>query len=680
MTARASATHIPLTVCGLVIGMLLMVVAPARAADSVLTPSPTSWDFGNGDIHGNPSSPQMFTFTNNTASNVNVSSVGVVGTDATEFPSSSDNCSGGTVNPGSSCGIQVAFAPTSVGSAAARLELTDDTGTLDIALSGTGITGTLSATPNPVVFNSQPYYQDGGQSVGVTIQDSGNAGTQATAATITGPDASQFNIAWGSNCGTQLYFANNSCGMGVGLNQLSGPGTFHAELEITSDSQSSPLIIPIQATALSGPDPVVSPSGGVDFGNVAIGQSAAQTFKVTNAGDWTLQIQGSFIVSGQAYTLTADGCDGQQLAPGSSCQMTAAFQPTAAGYREGTLIVITNSQRNVSPVGFSGTGVAPLHGAAVITGAASAGSALTCQAVGYPAGTGLQYQWLVNGRLMAGGNTPTFVPLDANVGQRISCRVNSSNPVSSQTVNSPATAPIAPMLLSRVPGAFSDQQTCRLVQMARALNVGGRTVSARYGQPMTPWTPLTLSSTAAVSVSIDSQRVGQGRSVTLTPRALAGFADGAHRLTATAGRASQPASLLLGPCQLAVRLAGGPHRVVSLSASSRYGLHKLTFQLPAGLRLNARKERDLGQASFNSAGYPTSVFDLIGANTGWNGVRVKLTRNTITVTGLPIQTGVVTITLRRGVVTGRAGRLIATATERGSQATRRAGSPAIWYP
>ena len=83
----------------------------------------------------------------------------------------------------------------------AALEITDDSGTLDVPLSGTGITGTLSATPNPVAFTPAPWFY-GGQQQSITIQDSNDAGVQVNSAVITGPDASRFSIGWGQNCGS----------------------------------------------------------------------------------------------------------------------------------------------------------------------------------------------------------------------------------------------------------------------------------------------------------------------------------------------------------------------------------------------------------------------------------------------------------------------------------------------
>ena len=113
---------------------------------------------------------------------------------------------------------------------------------------------------------------------------------------------------------------------------------FHAQLEISSDSLSSPLIIPLNATALNGPHAVVGPLQ-TDFGNIAIGKSASQTITVANNGDAPMQVQQAFMVTGtpSVFPITADGCSGQVVNQGSSCQFTVQFEPTAAGFRDGSV-------------------------------------------------------------------------------------------------------------------------------------------------------------------------------------------------------------------------------------------------------------------------------------------------------------------------------------------------------
>ncbi len=670
-------------VCALALAGLFGTVASASAATSVLSPAPVSWDFGTHDAHSGGGPSQTFTFTNNTASPVSVvPGVTVIGADPTDFQLSFNTCSSVILLPSPSpisfCSVQVTFNPSSAGARSASLELTDSSGTLDVPLSGTGVTGTLTARPNPLNFTPQPYF-NGGQQQQINIQNSNDAGTQATSATITGPDASLFYIAGGQNCVNQQYGPGSQCGMNVGFNPPNGPGNFHAQLEISSDSLSSPLIIPLNATALNGPHAVVSPTQ-TDFGNVAIGHSASQTITVSNDGDAPMQVQQAFMVTGtpSVFPITGDGCSGQVVNQGSFCQFTVRFQPSAAGYREGSVItIINNGPGPVTPIGFTGTGVARPQGAATITGNAAAGSTLTCNPVSYPAGTNYAYQWLRNGKTLTGGTTPVYRPSDSDVGSQLTCRLTASNPVGIQTVSSPSSGPIAAMNLSRLPGSFVDKGTCRAVNAARQMHAGGTLVAVSYPQPSVPWAPLTLTARGALHVSIDGQAVGSGRSVDITPRTLAAYLNGAHILKVSTHGHTVQTPLLLAPCSLAVRVDGGPGQGALISLAARVPIESATITLPRGLELHVTAHK-LGQFTYTPAGYPTRTFDVIGARTTSNNVTVAVTRHTINVSNLPAWTGVVCFTVRASVLSGNGGTAKATATLAGTPRHQTSNVPAVW--
>ena len=97
----------------------------------------------------------------------------------------------------------------------------------------------------------------------------------------------------------------------------------------------------------------------------------------------------------------------------------------------------------MTPIGFTGTGVPSPNGTATITGNPAAASTLTCNPVGYPAGTVYSYQWLRNGQTLRGATTATYTPSDGDVGSQLACRLTATNPVGTQTVTSPPTGPVA---------------------------------------------------------------------------------------------------------------------------------------------------------------------------------------------------------------------------------------------
>jgi len=677
--ARIPAVRVLALAVAALVALLVALAPHASAATSVLTPSPSAWDYGSTDIHaGGPT--QTFTFTNNTPGTVNVAGVAIVGADPSGFQLNSNGCLGAMLSMFGACDVQVTFAPTATGVQTAALEITDDSGTLDVPLSGTGITGTLSASPNPIQFTAEPYFY-GGQQQSITIQDSNDAGVQVTSAVITGPAASLFSIAWGQNCGSQQYGAGNSCNMGINFNPPNGPGTFHAQLEITSDSLASPLIVSISATVLSGPHGVVTPLE-TDFGDVAIGSAVARTLTIFNEGDFPMQVQGMLMITGTPADLpvTADGCTGQIVGVGSSCQFTVTYRPSAPRGLSATVIVLSNEQGAPIPAGLTGQGVAPVQGSVAVAGHLAAGSALTCTPSGYPGGTSFAYAWLRNGRQVAGARMQHFVLRDADIGARFRCRIDASNSVSSQVATSRQTGAVTPMLLTGEPGAFTDESTCRSAVMSHLLRLGRRVVVVGYGAPVTPWAPLTLATTAVLRARLDGRIVGDGTSITISPQTLASFGDGRHALTVTAAGVRTQARLVLGACALAVRVNGGPGQATMVAASSRYGVSSLTFRLPRNLHLAAGTGRVVGWVTVTPAGDPSRGFNLVGPRTESNAVTVTLGAQSITVTNLPPRTGVVSISLSPGVMFGQAGIVELPARQRGTRTVVRARTPATWLP
>ncbi len=654
----------------------LIAVSDARADTSPLTASPTSSDFGNDDVHSGGGPQQTIKFTNETGFDVNVSSIDVTGADPGDFVLNGNSCSGAFLSPSASCSVDVTFSATATGPRAATLTLTDDFGTLDVALTGTGITGTLSA--GTVGFNPQPWFY-GGQQQNLNLQSSNDAGVQITSATITGPDAAHFYIAYGQNCASQQLGPGTGCGMGIGFDPGGGPGTFHAALEVAGDSAGGTVVVPLDAVALAGPHVKLSP-GDLSFGSVALGQDAARVVTVTNDGDAQLQVQQALVVTGTpaVFPITSDGCSGQTIDPGSSCAFTLHFQPHGAGTKEASIFLISSTNSPVTPIGITGTGVETPDGGATITGTRAAGSRLTCTPLGYPDGTSFAYSWLRNGRPVAGVAGASLELTSRDVGSGFACRVLATNAVGSQSATSPQTAAVAPMDLSRQTGAFTAANVCREIHLGGPLQLAGHAVRVPSGRTATPWAPLTLTDRVSRRVSIDGRRVGNGRTVSVSPRSLSDFSDGAHTLRVEGSGSSAHTQLLLSPCRLAARVSGGPGQSTSLWASSRAGMRSLTFRLPRGLSVRAARHRVLGTIGFRAAGYPAASYDLVGPRTSANDVVVALGAHFVRVTNLPDQVGIVRVTLRPGVVFGRGGVVDLSASVQGSRRALRAGTPAAW--
>ncbi len=357
-----------LVISGLV-GFSALLGAGSAIAASVLSPSPVSEDFGGADMHFQQSMQEWFY--NNSGSSVTVASVTILG-DSSSFSLQigQDFCTGTTIPDGGSCHVNVLFGPlSSPGPKTATLELTDNTGTVDVPLTGTGLTGTLSVNSSSIDFGSQVIQSNnngGSEQQSVTVATGTDFGVRVTNVQINGPDASSFSIQ-GNGCQGYVLGSNSTCQIYLQFQPVSS-GPKQAQLEIDNDGTVSPLFVSLSGIGLNGPALSVSPAQAI-FGNVQLGSSTSQSFMLTNVGDAPLQFQELFIVSGSPQVFPmSDGCSGQQLAAGAACQVTVGFIPIAAGVKDASLLVISN-QGPVSVIGLSGTGVAPNSTSSGPTGA-----------------------------------------------------------------------------------------------------------------------------------------------------------------------------------------------------------------------------------------------------------------------------------------------------------------------
>ena len=118
------------------------------------TALPTSLAFGN-EITNVASAPKSVTVTNTGSVALPITSITLSTTGSQPF-SQTNNC-GSSVAVGANCTINVVFNPASVGSAAATLSVNagSGAGTQTVALSGTGIAATYTASPTSLAFGNE---------------------------------------------------------------------------------------------------------------------------------------------------------------------------------------------------------------------------------------------------------------------------------------------------------------------------------------------------------------------------------------------------------------------------------------------------------------------------------------------------------------------------------------------
>jgi hypothetical protein len=330
---------------------------------AIATPSPLAF---TGSVPVNTSSTMAVTLLNmgSLALALTPTGTAISGVNSGDFSVTAGSntqtvdCQGATVQPGSSCTIQVTFAPTATGSRTAELTIYANVygGQLSIVeLSGIGTPApVVTLTPATLSFGQAP-----GQvsSTGPVMTNTtsapqqvvaGNSGTlpvTITSVSVTTP----FTIA-SNSCGTitlnpqadcqvMVAFAPTQRGAAAGtLTFTDGAGTQTVQLSGWGSAPATDILNPTSLT----------------FSNTFIGQlSIAQTLSLTNTGD--LPLTGiNFAVSGP-FT-ESDNCNGR-LAANSSCAISVQFLPTAAGTQTGWLTIRDALQTQTAAL--SGTGVQP---------------------------------------------------------------------------------------------------------------------------------------------------------------------------------------------------------------------------------------------------------------------------------------------------------------------------------
>ncbi len=347
---------------------LLALAAPAAAQPGLSAPS--KLDFGSVDIHFGGSPRQSVLVSNMSSEDISLGGLGISGPDSSVFRITNDGCSKQLLTAFTNCSLEVEFQPGTSGAKAATLEIPAGESPVEVALAGTGTTGSLSSSPGALHFGPIPYTRPGAHEEGeqneneqLNVTASPDAGVQTESVSIVGPDASSFSIQYG-NCAYNLLAPNNTCSVGIRF-QPDSPGTKHAELLILNDGNSGPLSIPLEGEGREGPHFSASTTQAL-LGDVPLGGSRAQTFTITNTGDYPLYIQQSFLVSGTPlmFPRTSDTCRGQIVEPGLSCEITVLFQPTTTGQKDAALLVITNSIPGINVLGIEGAGVSNTPGVA----------------------------------------------------------------------------------------------------------------------------------------------------------------------------------------------------------------------------------------------------------------------------------------------------------------------------
>jgi Abnormal spindle-like microcephaly-assoc'd, ASPM-SPD-2-Hydin len=309
-----------------------------------LTANPTSLGFGSVQV-GN-SKTLSETLTNSGGTSVMIS--------AANSSSSAFTASGLslpiTLNAGQSVSFNVAFSPTSGGSASGNLAITSNASNpaLNVPLSGTGTTpGQLTANPTSLSFGSVQVGNS--QTLAETLTNSGGTSVtiSAASATSSGFTASGLSLPITLGAGQSVRFS-------VAFSPTSG-GSVTGNLTITSNASNPALNVPLSGTGTTPGQLTANPTS-LSFGSVQVGNSQTLAETLTNSGGTSVTISAA-IVSSSGFNLSGLSLP-ITLGAGQSVSFSVAFSPTSGGSATGNLAITSNASNPALNVPLSGTGTA----------------------------------------------------------------------------------------------------------------------------------------------------------------------------------------------------------------------------------------------------------------------------------------------------------------------------------
>jgi hypothetical protein len=303
--------------------------------------NPTNLDFGTIKV-GSHSQPQTTQLTNIGGTALKIDSISIGG-DPDDF-SEANHC-GKSLPPHGSCNIKVTFSPTEAGMHLASLEIKYSGGSvLDVALTGTGVQGTVSLMPSQMTFALQL--------VGTT--------SSAQTATLTNTGSQTVNISniqatapFGetNNCPGALP-PGNKCQIQVTFTPTQ-KGDANGTLQVRDDAKGSP-----QEVALSGTATEVKLSAtSVNFGDQKVGtKSSTVPIKLTNVGTVALAISQIALTGNDPGDFSETNNCGTSVPPGGSCTIKVKFQPQKQGQRSADLSISDDGGGSPQQVGLFGNG------------------------------------------------------------------------------------------------------------------------------------------------------------------------------------------------------------------------------------------------------------------------------------------------------------------------------------
>ncbi|WP_234030504.1 choice-of-anchor D domain-containing protein [Undibacterium sp. 14-3-2] len=330
---------------------------PNVTASAVASLAPASLSFA-GTTVGQNSSALSTTLTNSGNATLNISTISVGGSHASDFVINGGSCSAGSaLAAGAACQVQLVFRPAAAGARNGTLTISHNAtgGSSSIPLSGTGNavpTATVAISANSLNFGS---LLTGSTSPAqtITVNNAGQATLNFSAITLSGTNATTFRL--GGTCATSTpVAAGGSCTVTVTANPAVA-GAFSANLNLASNASNNNVTVSLAGSASAAAPSLAANPGAVSFGAQTIGAAATtQNISISNQGNVPVNFSSIAVSGAPAVSIGSGGCAGT-LAVATSCNVPLLFAPTAAGNISATLLIRSNAPDLSVSISGSGT-------------------------------------------------------------------------------------------------------------------------------------------------------------------------------------------------------------------------------------------------------------------------------------------------------------------------------------
>jgi Abnormal spindle-like microcephaly-assoc'd, ASPM-SPD-2-Hydin len=317
-------------------------------SQAAITLSATSLTFAAQQV-ATQSAAQTITLNSIGSAPVVFGSLGLTG-DFTE----TDNCASKTLAFGSSCSVQIVFAPTATGARSGQLTIYANIagGQATVSLNGTGTAAAaIVLTPLTLSFAATIVNQTAA-SQNITVSNTGGTLATLTAPVLSG-NTGDFAV-FANTCGTTLA-PDTGCTLSITFTPTAS-GARSATLSVTDNSGTNSAATQIASLSGIGNAPATDTLSAfaLSFAQQQIGTtSAAQTITLTNSGGVPLTLIAASVSPGDFSVVNACG---NSLAAHATCAFNVIFSPTAIGSRTATLTI--TDQFHFQIVALSGTGIA----------------------------------------------------------------------------------------------------------------------------------------------------------------------------------------------------------------------------------------------------------------------------------------------------------------------------------